>query len=65
VVTAFSLRAMLMETTPPVKYSKEDTINLENIDTYIVKNPHISFHKVLIPECTSLHSLLRNGRIVA
>jgi hypothetical protein len=58
--TGFSQRAMLMETKPPGRYSKQDTINLENIDTYIVKNPQFSFHNVLIPKCTSLHSLLRN-----
>jgi hypothetical protein len=37
--TGFSYRVMLTETKPPGRYSKQDTINLENIDTYIVKNP--------------------------
>jgi hypothetical protein len=36
--TGFSKKVMPMETTPPVRYSNQDTINLENIDTYIVKN---------------------------
>jgi len=56
---------MLMETNPPARYSKQDKINLENIETYIIKNPQSSFHNVLIPKRTSLHSLLRNGRIMA
>jgi hypothetical protein len=56
--TGFSKKVMPMETTPPVRYSNQDTINLENIDTYIVKNPQSSFHNVLIPQCM-------NGRITA
>jgi hypothetical protein len=56
---------MLVETKPPGRYSKQDTINLENIETYIIKNPQSSIHNVLIPKCTSLNSLLTNGRIMA